>query len=59
MINLVSADEYDPDAYSKKMAIYVEKNRHGRTLEQGEGKPADAKYKLHYDLLKQQFTECR
>lgn len=59
MINLVSADEYDPDAYSKKMAIYVEKNRHGQTLPQGEGKPADAKYKLHYDLLKQQFTECR
>jgi replicative DNA helicase len=59
MINLVSADEYDPNAYSKKMAVYVEKNRHGQTLPQGEGKPADAKYKLNYDLLKQQFTESK
>lgn len=59
MINLVSADEYNPDSYSKKVAVYVEKNRHGRTQEQGEGKPADAKYKLTYDLLKQQFTESK
>jgi replicative DNA helicase len=58
MINLVT-DEYNPDTLSKTVAIYVEKNRHGRTLEQGEGKPADSKYKLRYDLLKQQFTESK